>query len=82
MLLLDMPRELRFVCHLKEILEERGLSKSELHRQSGVSMTTIRSLTSGAILERIDRGSTEKLIEALDCDFENLWSVEWLNLQD
>ena len=80
MLFLDMARELRFVCHLKEILEEKGLSKSELHRQSGVSMTTIRSLTSGAVLERIDRSSTTKLIEALNCDFDRLWSIEWLDL--
>ncbi|WP_157871992.1 helix-turn-helix domain-containing protein [Gloeothece verrucosa] len=77
-----MTKDLRFICNLKQILEEKNLNQSELHRKSGVSMTTIRNLTSGAILERIDRGSTAKLLEALDCSFDQLYKIEWLEIED
>ena len=80
--LLLMPKELRFICRLKELMSNKDMTQSELHRISGVSMTTIRSLTSGAILERIDRGSTAKLLNALSCDFEDLYEVKWIELKD
>ena len=80
--LLLMPKELRFICRLKDLMSKREMTQSELHRISGLSMTTIRSLTSGAILERIDRGSTAKLLNALNCDFEDLYEVKWIEITD
>ena len=41
-------------------------------------MTTIRSLTREGSLERIDRSSTEKILQALDCSFDDLWKIKWL----
>lgn len=70
-------QELMFRCKLKEILEDRDLSQAEVGRATGVSLTTLRNMTSGAIAERIDRGSTAKILKCLNCDFEDLWSVQW-----
>ncbi len=78
MFLFNMPKELQFICQLEALLKEKGWTYSELHRQSGASMTTIRSLTREGSLERIDRSSTEKILQALDCSFDDLWKVKWL----
>jgi len=75
--MLTMPKELMFRCRLKEILETRNLNQAEVHRATGVSLTTLRNMTSGAIAERIDRGSTAKILKCLNCNFEDLWSVQW-----
>ena len=77
-----MAKNLRFTCNLKYLLKKKGLNQSELHRKSGLSMTTIRNLTSGAILERIDRSSTAKLLETLECSFEDLFKIEWIGEVD
>ena len=78
MLFSNMPKELQFICQLDALLKEKGWTYSELHRQSGASMTTIRSLTREGGLERIDRSSTEKILQALDCSFDDLWTIKWL----
>jgi len=78
MLFSNMPKELQFICQLDALLKEKGWTYSELHRQSGTSMTTIRSLTREGSLERIDRSSTEKILQALDCSFDDLWQIKWL----
>ena len=74
---LEMPRELKFVCRLAEILEEKKMTATALHNQSGVSKTTISNLTRGARIDRIDRLSTGKLLEALGCTFDELWIIDW-----
>jgi DNA-binding Xre family transcriptional regulator len=70
-------RNLVFTCHLDKLMAERLLNQTELHRHSGVAVGTIRSLIKGAVIERIDRSSTEKLMKFFDCDFDDLYSVEW-----
>ena len=80
--ILLMPSELLFVCHLKKLLDSKGWTQSGLHRRSGVSLTTIRGLTSGAKIERIDRGSTSRLLKALECDFADLYSIKWLDQEE
>ena len=72
-----MPSKLRFVCLLDDLLKEKGWSYADLHRKSGVSKTTIRSLTRGGYLERIDRSSTEKILNTLECQFEDLWEIKF-----
>lgn len=74
-----MPKELRFICKLNDLLAAKNWSQTDLHNQSGVSKTTIRSLTKGGKLERIDRGSTEKIINALHCDFTDLWEIVFVD---
>ncbi len=70
-------KNLVFTCHLDKLMAERGLNQTDLHRHSGVAVGTIRSLIKGAVIERIDRSSTEKLMKFFDCDFDDLYSVEW-----
>lgn len=77
MLLMKVSKSLRFTCNLNKLLSERGWNQTYLHRVSGVSMTTIRSLTKGGEIERIDRGSTEKILAAFNCQFDDLYSVKW-----
>lgn len=77
MYLLQMPLKLRFVCLLDDLLTEKGWSYTDLHKASGVSKTTIRNLTRGGYLERIDRSSTEKIMNALECNFEDLWEIKF-----
>ena len=74
---LEMPKELKFVCKLADILEERKMTATALHLESGVSKTTISNLTRGARIDRIDRFSTGKLLEALNCSFDDLWNIYW-----
>jgi DNA-binding Xre family transcriptional regulator len=78
---LAMPKEqektLVIICHLNKLMKDRGLSQMDLHRQSGLAIGTIRGLIKGATIERIDRGSTEKLMEFFDCSFEDLFTVQW-----
>ncbi|MGK7898854.1 MAG: helix-turn-helix domain-containing protein [Xenococcus sp. (in: cyanobacteria)] len=78
MQLLSMPRELRFVCALSKLLKDKGWTQTDLHNHSGVSKTTIRSLMKGGKLERIDRGSTQRLLETLGCSFDDLWKITWV----
>ena len=66
-----------FNCHLDKLMAESNLNQMELHRQSGIAVGTIRSLIKGATIERIDRSSTEKLMKFFDCDFEDIYTVEW-----
>ncbi len=75
--MLIMAKELRFQCNLKQIMQDRDLTASELHRRTGIALTTIRTMTNGGTLDRIDRGSTEKILSGLGCDFKDLWTVEW-----
>ncbi|ELS01120.1 putative transcriptional regulator [Xenococcus sp. PCC 7305] len=75
----DMPVKLRFISCLEELLASKGWSYTDLYNKSGVSRTTIRSLTREGGLERIDRSSTEKLMNALNCSFDELWKVEATN---
>jgi DNA-binding Xre family transcriptional regulator len=77
MYLLQMPLKLRFVCLLDDLLTEKGWSYTDLHKISGISKTTIRNLTRGGYLERIDRSSTEKIMNALGCKFEDLWEIKF-----
>jgi DNA-binding Xre family transcriptional regulator len=70
-------QELTFRCNLKEMLESRQLSQAYVGRNAKVSLTTLRNMTSGVVAERIDRGSTAKILKCLDCKFEDLWSVQW-----
>jgi DNA-binding Xre family transcriptional regulator len=75
--MLEMSKELKFECNLKKIMLNLDLSASELHRRTGIALTTIRSMTNGGTLDRIDRGSTEKILRNLNCTFEELWAVQW-----
>ena len=77
MLLVEVSKSLRFICNLNSLLAQKGWTQTYLHRVSGVSMTTIRSLTKGGEIERIDRGSTEKILSAMNCSFDELYSVNW-----
>ena len=77
MYLLPMPSRLRFVCLLDDLLTKKGWTYTDLHRKSGVSKTTIRNLTRGGYLERIDRSSTEKIMNTLKCKFEELWEIKF-----
>jgi DNA-binding Xre family transcriptional regulator len=77
-----MPKELKFQCNLKKIMEDRELNATELHRKTGIALTTIRSMTNGGTLDRIDRGSTEKILKNLGCDFSELWAIEWDGIDD
>lgn len=75
--MLTVTKELRFQCNLKKIMEDRDLNPTQLHRLTKVSLTTIRSMTNGGTLDRIDRGSTEKILSNLGCNFSDLWRVDW-----
>ena len=77
MYLLEMPKKLRFVSRLEDLLQKKGWTYTDLHNKSGVSKTTIRSLTRVGDLERIDRSSTEKIISVLECSFDDLWDIQW-----
>ena len=72
-----MAKELKFRCNLKEIMDKHELSASELHRRTGIALTTVRTMTNGGVLDRIDRSSTQKILTGIGCQFEDLWSILW-----
>ena len=75
--MLTMAKELKFRCNLKKIMQDRDLSAAELNRRSGVALTTIRTLTNGGTLDRIDRGSTGKIMDYIGCEFGEMWDIDW-----
>jgi transcriptional regulator with XRE-family HTH domain len=59
---------------LRRIREERGLTVEGLAEKSGVSVTTIRSVESGA---REARGDTvAKLARPLGLTFDEVWELQ------
>lgn len=52
---------------LREILEQRGVSQSELSRQSGVSFATINRLCTNAT-RQVSLDTLERLAQALGCE--------------
>lgn len=76
--MIAMAKELRFQSNLKQIMKDRDLTASELHRQTGIALTTIRSMTNNSTLDRIDRSSTEKILKNLNLGFGELWDVTWV----
>lgn len=71
----SMTAVLHFDCQLKNLLEDRAMNQTQLRSVSGLSPNTVRLLTSGVMPERIDRGTAEKIMLALDCEFTDLWHI-------
>jgi transcriptional regulator with XRE-family HTH domain len=66
--------EKRLGLELRRIREERGLTVEGLAEKSGVSVTTIRSVESGA---REARGDTvAKLARPLGLTFDEVWELQ------
>lgn len=59
------------VLRLKEIMQEKGISREELANKVGVSMTTISNINSEKNLPTIQL--LLKIAEALDCDIRELF---------
>jgi len=70
-------KKVKFICNLEDILDKRGLSKVDLTNGAGISPATTSKLTSGGRIEKIDRASTEKIIQFLECSFQDLWNVTY-----
>lgn len=72
-----MSKQLRFYSNLDTLMQEKGINQSDLSKQSKVAKSTLRNLTNGGAIERIDRSSTEKIISTLNCQFDDLWIIKW-----
>lgn len=70
-----MAKTLKFICNLEALLIERGLSQADLCQGSGLSTTTSGKLTGGGRIQRIDVGSSEKILNYLGCEFDHLWTI-------
>ncbi|WP_373544672.1 helix-turn-helix domain-containing protein [Chamaesiphon sp.] len=68
---------LKFNCQLSGLLEGTGMNQKDLSRLTGLSTGTIGTLYGGADVKRIDRGTSEKILQALDCRFDRLWQISW-----
>lgn len=60
---------------LRELLQELGVSQSELSRTSGVSFTTINRMC-GNLTEQISLGTIDKIAGALDVEPGELFERE------
>ena len=69
--------KLIFLCNLREILRQKNITIAKLHRISGVYRSTIDRLVKGINIEQIHRITTQKLMIALDCTFDDLWIIDW-----
>jgi DNA-binding Xre family transcriptional regulator len=70
-------KKLKFICNLDEILTARGISKGDLTAGAGISTASTYKFSSGGRIDRIDRGVTEKIVEYLQCSFEDLWTITY-----
>jgi DNA-binding Xre family transcriptional regulator len=74
---MDTKKKVKFICNLEDILTDRGLTKTDLTNGAGISPATTSKLTSGGRIEKIDRASTEKIIQFLECNFNDLWHITY-----